>query len=143
MFQLQLIDQSGQKAVDNISTTIGRANSVLHDPTIDHKDLSDYKDLLNLSHKKEVLVGQSIGVLPTQNQSITVTNILNVRNGPSTDDIARIQELLQTRQAIDVDYQEIEDGQWSIYPSIQLWNRLFLWVFHYHTHMYVSRCTLR
>ena len=109
IFQLQLIDQSGQQAVDNISTTIGRANSVLHDPNIKHKDLADYKDILNLSHKKEVLIGQSMGVLPTQSQSIRITNILNVNTGPSPEDCNRIQELLQTRQAIDVDYQEVED----------------------------------
>ena len=79
-YQLQLINQSGQATVDNITTTIGRANSVLHDPTIPHKDIANYKDLLQLSHKKEVLIGQAMGILPSHSQASTVVNILNIDN---------------------------------------------------------------
>ena len=102
LFQLQLIEQSGQKAIDNITNTINRANTVLSNDEIDSKQLSDYKDLLQLSHKKEVLVAQSMGVLPSNTQSITINNLLSVHTGPSVSDIQRIQELITLRQEQDI-----------------------------------------
>ena len=102
LFQLQLIEQSGQKTIDNITNTINRANTVLSNDQIDSKQLSDYKDLLQLSHKKEVLVAQSMGVLPSNTQSITINNLLSVHTGPSVSDIQRIQELITMRQEQDI-----------------------------------------
>ena len=102
LFQLQLIEQSGQKTVNNITATINRANTVLSDDDIDSKQLSDYKDLLQLSHKKEVLVGQAMGILPTNTQSLTINNLLSVHTGPNVSDIERIQELITMRQKQDI-----------------------------------------
>ena len=108
-FQIQLIEQSGQATVDNITNTIGRAHSVLSNPQIKSIDLANFKDLLQLSHKKEVLVAQSMGILPSQTQAITINNLLSVHTGPSVDDIKRIQELIQARQEADiVDVEPIE-----------------------------------
>jgi hypothetical protein len=107
-FQLQLIDQAGQITVDNISTTIGRANSVLHDPNIKHKDLSEYKDLLALAHKKEVLIGQSMGILPTHTQSSVVINILNVDNRTM---LSPGMSQLFNHQASD---QDVEDAEYEV-----------------------------
>ena len=101
-FQLQLIEQSGQATVDNITNTIGRANSILSNPQIKSIDLAAFKDLLQLSHKKEVLVAQSMGILPSQTQAITINNMLSVHTGPSVTDIERIQELIQARQEADI-----------------------------------------
>ena len=101
-FQLQLIEQSGQATVDNITNTIGRAHSVLSNPQIKSIDLANFKDLLQLSHKKEVLVAQSMGILPSQTQAITINNMLSVHTGPSVTDIERIQELIQARQEADI-----------------------------------------
>ena len=101
-FQLQLIEQSGQATVDNITNTIGRANSILSNPQIKSIDLAAFKDLLQLSHKKEVLVAQSMGVLPSNTQSITINNLLSVHTGPSVSDIQRIQELITMRQEQDI-----------------------------------------
>ena len=101
-FQLQLIEQAGQATVDNITTTIGRANSVLHNPQLTNKDMGEFKTLLELSHKKEVLVGQAMGIIPSQTQAITINNMLSVHTGPSVDDIQRIQELIKLRQDADI-----------------------------------------
>ena len=101
-FQIQLIEQSGQATVDNITNTIGRANSILSNPQIKSIDLANFKDLLQLSHKKEVLVAQSMGILPSQTQAITINNMLSVHTGPSVTDIERIQELIQARQEADI-----------------------------------------
>jgi hypothetical protein len=101
-YQLELINEAGQNTIDNISMTINRANTVLADDEITNKGIAEYKELLNLSHKKEVLIGQSMGILPSNGNSQTINNILNVTTGASVDDIERIQELLNQRQAIDV-----------------------------------------
>ena len=85
-YQFQLLDKSGQATVNNITATIDRANKVLTnkddngDYTTKSVDLSDYKDLLQLSHKKEVLVAQAMGILPTHAQSITINQIINNDN---------------------------------------------------------------
>jgi hypothetical protein len=110
-FQLQLINEAGQETVDNITATIGRANKVLSDDKIKSIDLGAYKDLLTLSHKKEVLVGQSLGILPTQSQSLQITNILNISTGPRPEDIQRIQELLVARQEADIQEAEVIEDE--------------------------------
>ena len=101
-FQIQLIEQSGQATVDNITNTIGRAHSVLSNSQLTHKDMNEFKVLLDLSHKKEVLVAQSMGILPSQTSSVVINNMLSVHTGPSVDDIKRIQELIQARQDKDI-----------------------------------------
>ena len=101
-FQLQLIEGAGKETIENIIATIKRANILLNDDTISSKDLSDSKVILELSHKKEVLVGQSLGVLPSQTQSTTINNMLSIHTGPASGDIQRIQELIAMRQEQDI-----------------------------------------
>ena len=111
-YQLQLIDQAGNKTVQNITSTINRANSILTDDTIDSGSLSDYKDLLTLSHKKEVLIGQTMGILPSHTSTVNITNILSIKDTPSAGDIDRIRELIEGRQAADiVDVTPLKDTQ--------------------------------
>jgi tRNA A-37 threonylcarbamoyl transferase component Bud32 len=107
-FQLQLIDSAGQQTVDNISTTIGRASSVLHDPTIKHEDLSDHKTLLDLSHKKEVLVAQAMGILPSHSPATIINNIVFQDNRTSIS--PEIQQIMQHQ----LDQQTIEDGEYEV-----------------------------
>jgi hypothetical protein len=102
-FQLQLINQSGQDTVDNITKTISRARTVLHDKTIDNKTISDYKDLLNLSHKKEVLIGQSMGILPTHTRSQVIVNIFNETNTIVNPEVLAILHNHEAQAAVDVD----------------------------------------
>ena len=101
-FQLQLIEGAGKETIENIIATIKRANILLTNNDLSSKDLSDSKVILELSHKKEVLVGQSLGVLPSQTQSTTINNLLSVHTGPSVSDIERIQELITMRQEQDI-----------------------------------------
>ena len=101
-FQLKLIQDSGKEAVDNISLTINRANAILTNPEITSKALSDYKTVLELSHKKEVLVAQSKGIVPSNGQSVTINNLLSVTTGPDSTDIKRIRELINLRQDQDI-----------------------------------------
>jgi hypothetical protein len=102
-FQLQLINQSGQDTVDNITKTISRARTVLHDDTIGNKAISDYKDLLNLSHKKEVLIGQSMGILPTHTRSQVIVNIFNETNTIVNPEVLAILHNHESQAAVDVD----------------------------------------
>ena len=64
--------------------------------------MNEFKVLLDLSHKKEVLVGQAMGIIPSQTSSVVINNMLSVHTGPSVDDIKRIQELIQARQDKDI-----------------------------------------
>ena len=54
---------------------------------------------------------QTTGILASHTQSQTITNILNINTGPQSQDIKRIQELIQARhetdlEAIDAEYTE-------------------------------------
>jgi hypothetical protein len=102
-FQLQLINQSGQDTVDNITKTISRARTVLHDKTINNKAISDYKDILTLSHKKEVLIGQSMGILPTHTRSQVIVNIFNETNTIVNPEVLAILHNHESQAAVDVD----------------------------------------
>jgi hypothetical protein len=102
-FQLQLINQSGQDTVDNITKTISRARTVLHDESIDNVTISDYKDILTLSHKKEVLIGQSMGILPTHTRSQVIVNIFNETNTIVNPEVLAILHNHEAQAAVDVD----------------------------------------
>ena len=111
-FQLQLIDQAGQETISNITTTIRRANSVLHNPNISHKDLSDYKTLLELSHRKEHLIGQSMQIYPVPDKSTTIIN--NITNHDNRTILTPTMAALMQGQAAeqdieDCEYEEIEE----------------------------------
>ena len=114
--QTQLLDQSGEAAIQNITTTIGRANSVLHNPEISHSQLSDYKDLLQLSHKKEVLVAQSMGILPSHSRSIVINNWsvgqVNAVIDPGVQAVLgnQLDGLLSDTETIEAEYTEVSSN---------------------------------
>jgi hypothetical protein len=60
--QLDLVFQAGTPATENTILTINRAHEVLSDKDISNKDIKEYKELLELSHKKEVILHELVGI---------------------------------------------------------------------------------
>ena len=63
--QMDLVFQAGEPTVENTILTIQRANRVLSDEGISDIDIKEYKDLLDLSHKKEMILHDLTGNRPT------------------------------------------------------------------------------
>ena len=63
--QMDLVFQAGEPTVQNTILTIQRANRVLSDQGIEDIDIKEYKDLLDLSHKKEMILHDLTGNRPT------------------------------------------------------------------------------
>ena len=87
-----VIESGTRELISRVPLAISRYDKILNSP--DHSD--HYKAI------KDCL--QTTGIFPSHTPSTVINNIMTVNTGPSVQDIERIQELLQSRQAIDVEY---------------------------------------
>jgi predicted transcriptional regulator len=92
-----VIDTGTREIISRVPLAIARYDAILNNP--EHSD--HYKSI------KDCLT--TTGIFPSHTSNVTINNILNVTSGPSVEQIDRIQELLEARQAIDIEC--IEEGE--------------------------------